>query len=68
MEVPGPPMIVVEERLHDRPVELVVTARVTVPVKPFWGIAVIVELPATPALLVTAGGSAARVNAGRFVT
>ena len=45
MEVPDPPEMVVALRLHERLVELVVTARVTVPVNPFNGDTVIVELP-----------------------
>jgi hypothetical protein len=52
-DVPDPPGIEVEVRVQDRFVELVVTARVTVPVKPFRGPTVIVEVPATPALKVT---------------
>ena len=51
--MPEPPVILVAERLHDRLVEFVVTARTTVPVKPLTGATVIVEVPATAALTVT---------------
>ena len=52
-EVPEPPAMLVEDNVHDRLVELVVTASVTVPVKPFTGATVIVDVPVTPALTVT---------------
>jgi hypothetical protein len=51
-DVPDPPGIEGEVRVQDRFVELVVTARVTVPAKPFRGATVIVEGPATPAFTV----------------
>ena len=53
VEVPEPPAIIVDDSVQDRLVELVVTARVTVPVKPLTGATVIVEVPATPAFTVT---------------
>jgi len=53
VDVPEPPTILVEDRVQERLVELVVTARATVPAKPFTGATVIVEVPATPALTVT---------------
>ena len=53
VEVPEPPVILVNDSVQDRLVELVVTARVTVPVKPLTGATVIVEVPATPAFMVT---------------
>ena len=53
VEVPEPPGMLVEDRVQMRLVELVVTARVTVPVKPFTGATVIVEVPVTPAFTVT---------------
>jgi hypothetical protein len=53
VEVPVPPGIEVEVRVQDRFVELAVTARVTVPAKPFRGATVIVEVPATPTFTVT---------------
>ena len=52
VEVPEPPVIDVEDRVQDRFVELVVTARVTVPANPFNGATVIVDIPATPAFTV----------------
>ncbi len=45
VEVPEPPVMVVALKLQDRFVELVVTARVTVPVNPFTGVTVIIEVP-----------------------
>ena len=53
---PEPPAIVLDESVHDRLVELVVTVRVTVPVKVFRGATVTVEVPLTPALMVTVVG------------
>jgi hypothetical protein len=45
VDVPEPPVMLVEEREHDRLDELVVTERVTVPAKPFKGDTVIVDVP-----------------------
>ena len=53
VEVPEPPVILVALRVQTRLVELVVTARVTVPAKPFTGATVMVEVPVTPAFTVT---------------
>ena len=53
VEVPEPPEMLVALRVQVRFVELVMTTRVTVPVKPLTGATVIVEVPATPALTVT---------------
>ena len=47
VDVPEPPLILVALRVHERLVELVVTDNVTVPLKPFDGATVIVEVPAT---------------------
>jgi hypothetical protein len=58
VEVPDPPVILVEFGLHDRLVELVVTAKVTVPANPFTGDTVIVELVAAPAFTATLVGMA----------
>jgi hypothetical protein len=58
VEVPDPPVILVDVRVHDRLVELVVTERVTLPVNPFIGVTVIVEVPATPSFTVTLVGLA----------
>jgi hypothetical protein len=62
VEVPDPPVMLVDDKVHDRLVELVVTARPTVPEKPFTGATVIVEVPATPALTVTLVGLAVIVK------
>lgn len=60
--VPEPPAILVDDRVHDRLVELIVTARVAVPVKPSTGATVTVDVPATPALTVTLVGVAVIVK------
>jgi hypothetical protein len=62
VEVPDPPVMLVELRVHDRLVELVVTARPTVPANPLTGATVIVEVPATPVFTVTLVGLAVKVK------
>jgi hypothetical protein len=62
VEVPDPPVMDVAVMVHDRFVELVVTARVTEPVKPFNGATVMAELAVTPALTVMPVGLAATVK------
>jgi len=59
VEVPEPPVIEVELSVQVRSVELVETARTTVPPKPLTGIMEIVELPAMLTLLETLVGLAA---------
>jgi hypothetical protein len=49
-------------RVHDRLVELVVTARVTEPVNPFNGATVTLEVLGTPAFTVTLVGLAVTVK------
>ena len=61
VEVPDPPAILVEVRVHDKLVELVVTARATVPANPFTGATVIAEAAATPVFTVTLVGLAETV-------
>jgi hypothetical protein len=68
VDVPDPPEMVVALRLHERLIELVVTARVTIPVKPFSGDTVIVELPVAPTFKVTLAGLAEREKSGAAVT
>ena len=68
VDVPDPPEILVEDRLQDRLVELVVTARLTVPLNPLSGAIVIVEVAATPAFAVTLVGLALIVKSGALVT
>jgi len=68
VEVPEPPVILVEDNVHERLVELVVTARVTVPAKPFTGATVIVEVPATPAFAVTLVALAVTVKSWTWKT
>lgn len=68
VEVPEPPVMPVGFNVHERLVELVVTARVTVPVKPFSGVIEIVEVPNIPALPVRPVGLAVTVKLGALVT
>ena len=68
VDVPDPPAILVEDRLQDRLVELVVTARLTVPVNPLSGAIVTVEVAATPAFAVTLVGLALMLKSGALVT
>jgi hypothetical protein len=68
VEVPEPPVMLVELNVHDRLVELVVTARPTVPENPFTGATVIVEVPATPVLTVTLVGLAVTVKSWTWNT
>jgi hypothetical protein len=49
-------------RIQDRLVELVATARVTVPAGPLRGTTVIVDIPATPVLTVALAGLAVTVK------
>ena len=60
-------MIVDADRVHDRSVELVVTARATVPANPLNGAMVIVELATTPALTDTPDELALIVKLGMVV-
>jgi len=68
VEVPEPPAILVELNTQTRLVELVVTARVTVPVKPLTAVTVIVEVLAAPAFTSTLVGLAAIEKSGTLVT
>ena len=58
VEVPEPPLMLLGERVQTRLAEFVVTDRSIVPVKPFRGATVIVELPETPILSFTLVGLA----------
>jgi hypothetical protein len=62
VDVPEPPVMLVEDKVHDRLVELVVTARPTVPEKPLSGATVMVEVPVAPALTLTLVGLAVTVK------
>lgn len=62
VEVPEPRVIEVTVRVQTRLVELAVTARVTVPAKPFNGATVRVEVGVAPALMVTLVGPAETVK------
>jgi hypothetical protein len=62
--VPDPPTTFVDESVHDRLVELAVTASVTVPVNPLTGETVIVEDPVTPVLATRLVGLADMVKSG----
>jgi len=61
-------MTMVEDRAQVRLVELVVTARVTVPANPLMGLVVIDDVPATPTETVTLVGLAAMMKSGAMVT
>jgi hypothetical protein len=56
--------MLVELRVQVKIVELVVTARVTVVVKPFTGLIVIVDMPVAPTFIVTFVGFAMIVKEG----
>jgi hypothetical protein len=68
VDVPEPPATLVEERLQARFVEFVVTARVTVLVKPLTGVTVMVEVPETPVLTGTVVGLAVTLKFGTALT
>jgi len=68
VEVPEAPVMLAELNVHDRLVELVVTARATVPVNPLVGLMVIVEVPWTPALTVALVGLAVTEKSGAAAT
>jgi hypothetical protein len=67
-DAPEPPLILVALRAHERLVELVITARVTVPPKPFTfrGATVIVEVPATFTFTLTLVGLAVVVKSWKL--
>jgi hypothetical protein len=58
VELPDPPVMLVELRVHERFVEFVVTDSVTVPEKPLMGEIVIDDVPATPVFALTLVGLA----------
>jgi hypothetical protein len=68
VEVPEPPLIVVEDNAQDRDVELVPNARATAPVNPFSGATVIVDVPDTLTLTETLGELAVTVKVGALST
>ena len=68
VDVPDPPVMLIDERVQTRLVELVVTASVTVLVKPPDGVTEIVEVPATPALTGMLVGLAETPKSGAGVT
>lgn len=68
VEVPEPPGIVADDRVHTRLVELVFTTRLTVPVKPLIGNIVMVEGLATPTFTVALVGVAVTVKSGAGAT
>ena len=61
---PEPLVMVLDDSAHERLVEFVVTARVTVPVKPFRGATVTEEVPLTRALTATLVGLDEMVKSG----
>jgi len=64
VEVPVPPVILVELRTHERLEEFVVTERATVPVKPLIEVIVIIDVPGTPVFTVTLVGLAEILKSG----
>jgi hypothetical protein len=68
VEVPEPPVTVVEDNAHERFVELVVIANATIPVNPFTGATVIVEVPEAPAFTVTLVALAVTVKSWTWKT
>ena len=66
--MPEPPAILVELNAQTRLVEFVVTARVTVPVKPLTAVTVIAEVLVAPAFTLTPVGLAAIEKSGALVT
>ena len=58
VEEPEPPVMLVDDSAHNRLVDFVATARVTVPVKPFNGSTVMVEMAPTSAFTITLAGAA----------
>ena len=68
VDVPEPPTMLVELKVQIKLVELVVTARVTVPVKPLSELIVIVEVAEAPAFTLTLVGLAAIEKSGALVT
>jgi hypothetical protein len=68
VEVPEPPTILVDESVQDKLVEFAATTRVTVPVKPFRGATVIVDVPAVPAVAATVVGFAVMPKSAAAVT
>ena len=68
VDVPEPPVMLVEDRVQARFVELVVTARVTVLVKPLTGVTVMAEVPEIPVLTETLVGLAVTPKSAAAVT
>ena len=62
VEIPEPPLMVVALRVQTKFVELVVTARVTVPAKPLSEATVIVDVAVAPAFTFTLVGLAVTVK------
>jgi hypothetical protein len=58
VEFPEPPVVEVTVRVQTRLVELAITARVTVPAKPFSGATAMMEVALTPAFMVEIFGLA----------
>jgi hypothetical protein len=68
VEVPEVPSVtLVGDNVHVRPEGVTVSVRLTVPVKLFWAVTVIVEVPDAPALTVTLVGLAVTLKVGALV-
>ena len=69
VEVPEPPVMLVELRPQVRPaVGDIVLVRSTVPVKSLTGLIVMVEVPVSPAMMLTLDGLALMLKSGAEVT
>jgi hypothetical protein len=67
-DLPEPPEIVVEDNEQERLGEVVVTPRITVPVKPFIEATVIVERPGLPVVPLMLVGLAVKPKSGVATT
>jgi hypothetical protein len=67
-DLPEPPEIVVEDNEQERLGEVVVTPRITVPVKPFKEATVIVERPGLPVVPLMLVGLAVKPKSGVATT
>ena len=66
--MPEPPEIVVEDNEQERLGEVVVRPRVTVPVKPFKEVTVMVERPGLPVVALMLVGLAVKPKSGVAIT
>jgi hypothetical protein len=67
-DLPDPPEIVVEDSEQERLGEVVVTPRITVPVKPFIEVTVMAERPGLPVVALMLVGLAVKPKSGVATT